>query len=215
MSETHQAVTDGRTARRLRNRQAVIDAMIDLVAAGSDLPEPRAVADRAGVSVASVFRYFDGMDDLKDEAIERYFARYAELFRVPHIGQGSLHERITAFADARARLYPAVAPIGRLARARAFGHARMAVAVERARGLFIDQLRRNFAPELERLESGEAAELLASLDALTSFESWDLQHTSHGRSTAQIRDGWINGLGLLLAASPPGADPRACGGVGS
>lgn len=206
MPEFHLRASDGRNARRLRNRQAVLDAMIDLVAGGSDVPEPQAVAARAGVSVSSVFRYFDGMEDLKDEAIERYFLRYADLFEIPDIGRGSLDERIRAFAHARAVLYDRIAPIGRFARARAFGHARMTIAVDQARALFIDQLRRNFAPELQTRDPAQADALLGLLDALTSFESWDLQHTAHGRSTDQIRDAWIHGLHLLFAVGPSGAD---------
>ena len=54
----------GRRARRERNRTAVIDAMFELIAEGKVPPPAEALAERAGVSVSSIFRYFDNLDEL-------------------------------------------------------------------------------------------------------------------------------------------------------
>ncbi len=50
---------DGRRARRERGRIAVSDAVIDLAFEGNANPTAEQVAKRAGVSVASLFRYFE------------------------------------------------------------------------------------------------------------------------------------------------------------
>ena len=44
------APADGRTARRDRNREAVLDAVLDLFADGAIAPAPAEVAARSGVS---------------------------------------------------------------------------------------------------------------------------------------------------------------------
>ena len=50
--------TDGRTARRDRNREAVLDAALALFTAGELEPTAAAVAERSGVSLRSVYRYW-------------------------------------------------------------------------------------------------------------------------------------------------------------
>jgi len=189
-------IEDGRRARRTRNREAVVDALVDLLAEESGVPGADEIAARAGVSVSSLFRYFDGLEDLKNQTVERYFSRYAALFEIPRIAEGSRDERIDTFIGARLRLYEAIAPIARLARARAFDQPAMAVPLARARTTFVEQVRTHFAAELA--SSRDAPSLVSLIDALTSFESWDLQHTAHGRTAAEVRSGWRYALSRLL-----------------
>jgi AcrR family transcriptional regulator len=186
-------IEDGRRARRARNRDAVVDALVDLLAEEAGVPGAAEIAARAGVSVSSLFRYFDGLEDLKNQTVERYFSRYASLFEIPHLGEGTRGERIDTFIDARLRLYEAIAPIARLARARAYDQPAMAVPLARARTTLLDQIEVQFATEVAAHPM-----LVALIDALTSFESWDLQHTAHGCTAAEVRSGWRYGLDRLL-----------------
>ena len=66
-----------------------------------------------------MFRYFDGIEDLQQQTIERYFERFAPLFAIPDLGAGDLVDRVGRYVDARLALYEAIGPIARLARARA------------------------------------------------------------------------------------------------
>ncbi|HQZ33105.1 MAG TPA: TetR family transcriptional regulator, partial [Ilumatobacteraceae bacterium] len=66
---------DGRHARRDRNRLAVVDAMLLLYAAGNLEPSSDEIAERAGLSPRSLFRYFDDLDDLVRVAISRQYER--------------------------------------------------------------------------------------------------------------------------------------------
>ena len=59
---------DGRRARRERGRSAVIDAAFALAEEGKIPLTTELVAERSGVSAASIFRYFDGLDDLQYQA---------------------------------------------------------------------------------------------------------------------------------------------------
>lgn len=198
MPEPQATIQDGRRARRSRNREAVVDALFDLLSEESGVPGTDAIAERAGVSVSSLFRYFDGLEDLKNQTVERYFSRYESLFEIPQIGEGTRNQRIEAYARARATLYDAIAPIARLARARAYDQPGLAAPLALARASFIDQIRVHFAPELAGLSAGEAASSVALVDSLTSFESWDLQHAAHRRTTPEVTESWRRGLDRLL-----------------
>ena len=55
---------DGRRERGNRNRSAVVSALLELYALGEFAPSAARIADIAGVSERSVFRYFGDMDDL-------------------------------------------------------------------------------------------------------------------------------------------------------
>ena len=112
-------VTDGRRARRERGRSAVCEAMIDLVFEGHQPPTTEQIAERAGVSVASLFRYFDTLDDTRRDTTDLYFDRFSNLFEIADIGAGSLAERIERFVVARATLYETTEPMCRLVRIRA------------------------------------------------------------------------------------------------
>ena len=189
---------DGRRARRTRNRGAVVDALFELLADGIAPPSAEQIATKAGVSISSVFRYFDGLDDLQRQTVDAYFTRFAPLLEIPQLGEGPLPDRINRFVDARLDLYATVAPIARLARARAYDHARIATSLVDARGAFTAQIRAHFADELSQRPKARAEDSVLLLDALTAFESWDLLRTTHGRSENQIRRAWATGITALL-----------------
>jgi AcrR family transcriptional regulator len=61
---------NGRAAQKLRTRQALMDTAVDLVKAGRR-PSVGAVADQAGVSRATAYRYFPSQDLMLSEATIR------------------------------------------------------------------------------------------------------------------------------------------------
>ena len=197
---TADAAADGRRARRERNRAAVIDAMFELICDGHLPPAVGDVADRAGVSVSSVFRYFENLDDLQRETIRRYFERYAELFELPSAGETTA-ERIAAYVDARLDLYETIGPIARLSRVRAADEPHLAETLAQTRRRFAEQVRSHFRADLAERRPADADDRAALIDALTSFESWDLLRRSHGRTRLRVRRAWVLGIQALLAPS--------------
>ncbi|MBK6437450.1 MAG: TetR/AcrR family transcriptional regulator [Candidatus Microthrix sp.] len=191
---------DGRRARRERGRAAVVDALFELLQERHTLPGVEAIAERAGVSVSSVFRYFDGLDDLREHTIERYFERFAPLFEVPQLGAGPLRQRIARLVEARLDLYDAIAPMAHIARLRALEMPRFATTVAETRAGSAAQIRTHFAEELAGLTPDRADDLAAIVDSLTSIESWELQSETHQRSRQQIRRSWTDALTALLSA---------------
>jgi AcrR family transcriptional regulator len=191
--------TDGRRARRERGRLAVIDAMFELVQEGKVPPPAEAIAQRSGVSVASVFRYFDGIADLQFQTFERFRQRFEPL--VHQVIDGSLDERIAALVDARLELYERAGMLMMMGRLRALEHAPMVEASARWRATLADQVRRAFAPESAVLDPAAANDLLAVIDALTALESWDVMRRTHSRSRAQIARTWCDGIAALVVVA--------------
>ncbi|HSP02188.1 MAG TPA: TetR/AcrR family transcriptional regulator [Acidimicrobiales bacterium] len=193
--------TDGRRARRERNRVAVVDAVFELINERHSPPGVEEIAVRAGVSVSSVFRYFENLDDLLEQTVARYFERFSALFTVPPAPGGTLDDRIAALVSARLDLYEAIGPIARIARLRATEQPRLAAVLADTRRTFEGQVRSHFAPDLAGRARDDVDDRVALVDCLTAFESWDLLTGTHGRSRTLVARAWVTGLRDLLAAA--------------
>ena len=62
-----QSLDDGRVVRGLRNREALVDAIITLNEEGVLRPSAAEIAERAGVSLRSVYRHFEDIDAFMEE----------------------------------------------------------------------------------------------------------------------------------------------------
>jgi AcrR family transcriptional regulator len=183
-----------RALRRLR----VVDAFIDLVLQGGVPPTPGDIADRAGVSRATFFRYFSSLDEFRGEAVARVRERFPEMFVILDIGTGSLDQRIERFVDSRLRLHEALHPLALHMQARAARDAGASGIADGVRQAMAEQVRRHFAGLLpddpERRE-----DVVAAIAALTSVESWQRFRQSHRRSPDQTRRAWRKALAGILA----------------
>jgi AcrR family transcriptional regulator len=194
---THVAIeSDGRRLRREQNREAVIDALVDLHREGRYQPSTNDIAERAGLSPRSLFRYFDDVDDLNHAAIDRQLARARPLLDVGATPGAPLTDRIRALVEARARLYEAIGPGARAARVTAHRHAIVAAQVRESRSFLRHQLERLFADEL----TADRHALLPALDALCSFETYDLLRTDQRLSRAKTVAALTAALTRLLSA---------------
>lgn len=162
---------DGRTARRDRNRVAVLDAVLDLFAEGDLSPSPEAVARRSGVSLRSVYRYVDDREDLARAAIARHVERIRPLLSISDLGHGTLGERVERLVDARLTLYDAVAPVHRASLLRAPTSPVIDRQLAAGRVALREQVEHQFAPELSSFSAGHRRAVAAALDALTQLES--------------------------------------------
>ncbi len=201
------AEPDGRRARRERGRQAVVDAAFALILEDGIPPSAHDVAERAGVSVSSVFRNFDGLADLQGQALDRFRSRYAHFVAARPAPGADLDSRIGFFVRHRIHLYEQAGPLLMLARMRAVDHATMTEAVAGNRAALAAQTRECFRAEIAGRTTTDASDLVSLLDALTSPESFDLMTRTHGRSARQITRSWRVALQELIADWPP-ARPR-------
>lgn len=166
-----QVAADGRTARRDRNRDAVLDAVLDLFAEDALAPSAIQVAERSGVSLRSVYRYFDDTDELVRAAIERNLVRVRPLFVIDGLGEGSLDDRTRRIVESRLELHERVGPLMRATLLHAGEHELLAARLATVRRLLREQTEDMFAPELGAMGVGPRREVAAAVDLLLGFES--------------------------------------------
>ncbi len=186
---------DGRTARRHRNRDLVLDAAIDLFGEGHAPPTPAQVAERSGVSLRSVYRYFTDHDELVVAAVGRFVERNERLFILDVPLDAPLDERIEGFVDGRLRLYDAVAPVARMASRRSGEVPVFAAQFTLRRQLLTRQSAELFADEFAALGDGVAD----AVDALTQFGALEHLRAHRGLSRRRTRQVLLEGLRRLLA----------------
>jgi TetR/AcrR family transcriptional regulator of autoinduction and epiphytic fitness len=202
--------TDGRRRRRVYNREAVVDALLDLYAEGNLRPSTDEIAERAGLSPRSVFRYFDDVDDLASAAVARQQARAVPLLPLSVGPEESRPLRIKALADQRFRLFDEVRHAGVVTRLRAPFQPIVAALLADNRAFLREQVRELFAREFGTLGPARAREVLASLDILTSYESTDLLLRDQGLTLAQAKSAMVTAIAAVLdaAVGSDGSAPR-------
>ena len=189
---------DGRSAIRDRNRNAVLDAVLDLFSEDNLSPGPEEVALRAGLSVRSVYRYFADHDSLTRAAIARNIERVGSRFLIPAIGEGDLAGRVERFVDARLTLQAEVGATVRAARIRATFDRLVAEDVRTSRQFLGEQVDRHFAPELDAMDPDRAAARSAAVDSLCSFESLDHYLLDRRLTPDEARPLLLDALAALL-----------------
>ena len=192
---------DGRrTPAATRRRVRAIDAFIDLVLEGNLPPSAEQVAERSGISMATLYRYFETLNVLRRDAAARMLERFP-LLDVPDVGEGPLHERIERFAAIRVALWEKVHLLARLQRSIVFQDPDAARMIDFVRGVMADQGREHFAPELRALTAAQRDDAVALIATLTSVESWEQFRHAYGRSPAQTRRAWTQAIESVLGGA--------------
>lgn len=189
MNEEATSEVDGRRARTERGRTAAIDAMIDLVQEGHQPVTADQIATRAQVSISSLFRYFDGLQDLQACTIVRFVERYATSFEIADHRSGDLPKRINSYVSSRIALYQLIEPMARLVRARAYEHPNLKDLLHLTRINLTNQAQGHFEAD---------PDMAQTIATLTSFECWDQLANDHLRNGAQITAIWTSALQALL-----------------
>lgn len=190
MGET--VVTDGRTNRSARTRAAVVDALLALIEAGDLRPTAREIADRAGVSLRSVYVHFDDVESLFVAAAARHHERMEGLYSTPWQVTGSLDERTAALMERRRAIYERGAQVRRAAVLQEPFSPALRRALDLARHAARAEIEGVFAPELGTVPDGERPRLRAALEIATSPSTWDTlqaqQKLSPDETTALVTD---------------------------
>jgi AcrR family transcriptional regulator len=197
--ETERDAVDRRRLRTERGRELVVTALLEFFDEGESQPGAARIAERAGVSERSVFRYFADLDALAAEAVARQMARTRDVFSPPSPA-GGLDRRIRALVDQRMHMHDRVAVVaaaGRRIEARA---PVVAEAFAFRRRLLREQVEVQFAPELDRRRGRTRMQLLDAADAAASFEQIDHLRTGAGWSRARTRAAVAHTLHALFAS---------------
>ena len=189
---------DGRTARRDRNKDLVLDAVLELFREDAGYPSPAQVAERSGLSLRSVYRYYEDMDELVRAAMARHLSQIQPLFTIEGIGDGALLDRIDRIVTQRFRLYEAVAPMMRAALYRERSNELIRLRLEQVRHELRRQVDAMFDLELAAMDAGTRREVSAALDIVLEFEAIDLLRGQRSLSGPETRRVLIRAVASLL-----------------
>lgn len=160
---------DGRTARADNTRRRIVSSMIALIEEGHLRPTAAAIAERAQVSVRSVFQHFNDLGALFQAAADSTMHRVWSLVR-PIPDSGSMDERLNALLQMRWDIYDQIAAIRRAA---TLIEDQLPMFVE-GRNQFRHMLRsvieRVFAPEIAHLDPDARRESLDAMVVVCEFE---------------------------------------------
>ncbi len=186
-----------RGARAERTRTAVVDALLALLREGRRRPTGREIADRAGVSLRSLYVHFEDLDDLYRAAAAHQLRRHRHLVE-PIDPRLPLDERVRCFVRRRARLYEATDGVRQAASFWAPTSPALTEVVATAHRAGWQEVTRVFAAELAGDEARTHAVWAASSDAL-----WDGLRHIRGLGVAEARR--VMELLVRAALAPPDA----------
>jgi AcrR family transcriptional regulator len=195
---TDEERVDGRTLRRTRNRTAVIVALLEIIREGNFHPGASEIADRAGVSHRSIFRYFDDLDDLVRTSIDHAFEEAGPRAQITQIGEGPLSTRIETFVDGRMALFALVDGTMQLARMRANSIPSIDEGIAEIAELFRTQIAEHFAPELDVFGSDDRPLMVDAILVSTSYDSYAIHLRLLHSDLDRIRAAWVTAITAML-----------------
>lgn len=158
---------------------------MDLYSDGEPNPSAARVAEVAGVSERSVFRYFDDMEDLASAAVELQWDRVKPLY-LDLDADGDFDTRLQSIVNHRIRLHESIAGVFKVATMTAIRRPAVALAVEQRRQYLRNQTSQQFAVEVERCDDAPVRRII--IDHILSLENIDYLKNSAGLSQAKLRE---------------------------
>lgn len=189
---------DGRRARGIRTRDAIVSALMDLIAGGDIAPTAQRIADRAGVSVRSVYQHFTDVEGLYADASARTF-EWVKSSAKEVDPRWPLKRRIDEYTATRANTMEMMTPFSQAARLIEPTSAAIRQSRLEMQRWGRDRIAHTFASELDKLEGSERSSLLAALDTMSSAEAWEHLRSS-GHSVKSAREIVRTGIAALLAS---------------
>jgi len=163
---------DGRHARSLRTRAAIMEAFLGLIREKAEVPTAAQIAKRAGCSTRSVFERFSDFKELAAAAFDHVLQQGLST----PVGDTPSRDRATRIAfqvRVRATNCENWLPLWRVVTRASIGaqevlQVRISVVREMSRA----RLRLMYEPELSTLSQWKREATLIALEALTDYESW-------------------------------------------
>lgn len=169
---------DGRVARGQRTREAIIDAHSALLREGNLKPTAQMVAERAGVSVRTLWLNFKDLEALLNESTSYWLANDDRLWR-PIDTSLDLPARIDDFCSQRARRLESIGPAARAAALAEPFSPRLQESRRKHVRRVREDVEKTFAPELTALGAGRE-ELVYGIAISASWPSWQLLRDDFG-----------------------------------
>jgi AcrR family transcriptional regulator len=187
MTSIPSSAVDGRSLRRERNRQDIVDALLGLIENGETEISAALIASKAGLSERSIFRYFDDVNDLYRSVCDLAFSKEIEYALIDDAGVGSLDTKIENFVNQRVRIYTMNEKIAPAARSFAFKNPIIKNQLVVGRKLLRTQIMKHFAEELSVFDKQQQQVAVAIIDSLTTFEHYDMMRSDQKMSVQTIK----------------------------
>lgn len=187
MSSIPASAVDGRSLRRERNRQDIVNALLDLIENGETEISAALIASKAGLSERSIFRYFDDVNDLYRSVCDLAFSKEIEYALIDNAGVGSLDTKIENFVNQRVRIYTMNEKIAPAARSFAFKNPIIKNQLVVGRKLLRTQIIKHFAEELSAFDKQQQQVAVSIIDSLTTFEYYDMMRSDQKMSVQAIK----------------------------
>ncbi|WP_416904161.1 TetR/AcrR family transcriptional regulator [Micromonospora echinospora] len=188
---------DGRTARAERTRAAIVEAHLALISEGDLRPTGERIAERAGISLRTLWTNFKDMETLFEASGDEVLRQQDAAYR-PIPSTLPLAKRVDAFCRQRARLLQLIAPSARAAQMREPVseqlHRNRLKHVDRVR----DEVGQLFAAELAQAGPGRD-QLVHALVAASMWPAWSMLRDGLGLGVDQARAVMARTVAALLA----------------
>jgi AcrR family transcriptional regulator len=173
------ATVDGRQERDDRTREAIVDAVLSQLAEAGPDPSPREVAQRAGVSLRTVFEHFEDVDTFYAAVAQRQVERlWSQLEPLPAPTE-PLDARVDAVVRQRAELFEKILPVRHAAAGVDSTSPALLRGLARSDAFLRRQIAETFAVEL----AGDVDRIDAA-DFATSWDAWEGLRQASRRSVA-------------------------------
>jgi len=193
---------DGRNARAERTRAAIVEAHLTLIGEGDLRPTGERIAERAGVSLRTLWTNFKDMETLFEASGDQVLRQQDTAYRPVSVAL-PLAKRVDAYCRQRARLLQLIAPAARAAQMREPVSAQLRrnrlKHIARVR-VEVEQL---FAAELDRAGPGRE-QLVNALIAASMWPTWSMLRDGLGLGVDQSRAVMTRTVAALLADSTAG-----------
>ncbi|MFV2100980.1 TetR/AcrR family transcriptional regulator [Micromonospora sp. LOL_024] len=188
---------DGRTARAERTRAAIVEAHLALIAEGDLRPTGERIADRAGISLRTLWTNFKDMETLFEASGAELLRQQDAAWR-PISPTLPLAKRVDAYCRQRAKLLQLIAPSARAAQMREPSSAQLRrnrlkhIARVRAE---VEQL---FAGEIDRADPGRQ-QVVDAVVVASTWPAWSTLRDGLGLGVDAARAVMARTIGALLA----------------
>ena len=199
---------DGRAARAVRTRNAVADALLELIEEGNLRPTSKTIAERAGVSERTIFQHFEDLETLFSAASTRVGDRVVHNLRqIPD--DGPFEGRLSAYLDELVSLHEALSPLQRALSL----HEPFSPVVGQGLGWWHDLLRRGivrvFRVEVEACDEPIQPDVVEAAALIVDWSNWENMRTRSEFSPEHARRLLELGLRAVLRQPTPPAPPTA------
>jgi TetR/AcrR family transcriptional regulator, regulator of autoinduction and epiphytic fitness len=162
---------DGRHARKARTREAIVNALLELLDEGHTEPTAAEIASRAKVAIRSIGQHFKSREELLLAVAERHAARLPT--PTPPSPGRSFEARLTHFVTTRVRTLEASAAIRRAAQRGAGDSKAITRALAETTRKRREELQASLGAELKKA----VAWRVSAVEVLSSGAGWDtLRH---------------------------------------